>query len=256
MGGNPQDYGSALVTGGAKRIGRAISLRLARAGHAVAIHCNRSADEAQALQREIEDGGGQCTICTADLADSGVAERLIADAAQALGPLTLLVNNASLFEEDELVSLTAEHWQRQIAVNFTTPVFLAKAFAAQAPAGRSSIVNILDQRVLKPTPRFFSYALSKAGLHNATHMLAQALAPGVRVNGVAPGPTLPSSRQSPEEFARQSSRLPLGRGPTADDVAEAVLFLAGAAGVTGTVVPVDGGQHIAWQTPEIDGIRE
>src|SRR5690606_34946636 len=172
-------------------------------------------------------------------------ENLIAGAARALGPLTLLVNNASLFEEDEFASLTAEDWQRQMAVNFKTPVFLAKAFAAQAPAGRSSIVNILDQRVLKPTPRFFTYALSKAGLHHATHMLAQALAPDIRVNGVAPGPTLPSSRQSAEQFARQSARLPLGRGATAEEVAEAVLYLADAPRVTGTVIPVYRGRHIA-----------
>jgi NAD(P)-dependent dehydrogenase (short-subunit alcohol dehydrogenase family) len=248
--------GSALVTGGARRIGRSISLRLARAGYAVAVHCNRSEDEARTLRQEIEVFGGRCTVCTADLADSGVAGDLIASATKALGPLTLLVNNASVFEEDSIATVNAEHWQRQMAINFATPVFLAKVFAAQAPAGRSSIVNILDQRVLKPTPLFFSYSLSKAALHSATHMLAQALAPAIRVNGVAPGPTLPSSRQSVEEFARQSSRLPLGRGATADDVAEAVLYLAGAAGVTGTVIPVDGGQHIAWQTPEISGIRE
>jgi NAD(P)-dependent dehydrogenase (short-subunit alcohol dehydrogenase family) len=256
MGETSSERGTALVTGGAKRIGRSISLRLARAGYAVAIHCNRSKDEARTLKQEIEEHGGRCTICTADLADSNVAGRLVAEAAAALGPLTLLVNNASVFEEDHIATVTAEHWQRQMAINFATPVFLAKAFAAQAPAGRSSIVNILDQRVLKPTPLFFSYSLSKAALHSATHMLAQALAPGIRVNGVAPGPTLPSSRQSTGEFARQSSSLPLGRGPTADDVAEAVLYLANAAGVTGTVIPVDGGQHIAWQTPEITGIRE
>jgi NAD(P)-dependent dehydrogenase (short-subunit alcohol dehydrogenase family) len=247
---------AALVTGGAKRIGRAISLRLAREGYAIAIHCNRSEEEAETLKREIEKGGGRCTICTADLMDHGVAEGLIESAAKAIGPLTLLVNNASVFEEDSIATLTAEHWQREMAINFATPVFLAKAFAAQAPANRSSIVNILDQRVLKPTPLFFSYSLSKAALHSATLMLAQALAPGIRVNGVAPGPTLPSARQSEDDFAEQSARLPLGRGATADDVAEAVLYLAGAAGVTGTVIPVDGGQHVAWQTPEISGIRE
>jgi len=247
---------AALVTGGAKRIGRSISLRLAREGYAIAIHCNRSEEEARELKREIEGGGGRCAVCVADLTDNNVAGRLVADAGKTLGPLTLLVNNASVFEEDGIATLTAEHWARQMAINFATPVFLAKAFAAQAPAGRSSIVNILDQRVLKPTPLFFSYSLSKAALHSATHMLAQALAPGIRVNGVAPGPTLPSSRQSAKDFTEQSSKLPLGRGASTEDVAEAVLYLAGAAGVTGTVIPVDGGQHVAWQTPEISGIRE
>jgi NAD(P)-dependent dehydrogenase (short-subunit alcohol dehydrogenase family) len=256
MNGDSTDKRVAFVTGGAKRIGRAISLRLAQAGYAVTVHCNRSTAEADSLKQEIEAGGGSCMVCTADLADSGHARGLIASAGKALGPVTLLVNNASVFEEDGIATLTEEHWQRQMAINFATPVFLAQAFAAQAPAGRSSIVNILDQRVLKPTPLFFSYSLSKAALHSATHMLAQALAPGIRVNGVAPGPTLPSSRQSVEEFAEQSSRLPLGRGASAEDVADAVLYLAGAAGVTGTVIPVDGGQHIAWRTPEISGIRE
>ena len=247
---------AALVTGGARRIGRAISLCLAGAGYAVTIHCNRSEDEAQSLKQDIERTGRRCTVLVGDLAEPGIAERLVRDANNALGPLTLLVNNASVFEEDSVASLSHERWDRQMAINLAAPVFLAKAFAAQAPAGRSSIVNVLDQRVFKPTPLFFSYAVSKAALHSATHMLAQALAPGVRVNGVAPGPTLPSPRQKAEDFASQSARLPLGRNVSADDVAKAVLYLASADGVTGTVIPVDGGQHIAWQTPEISGIRE
>jgi NAD(P)-dependent dehydrogenase (short-subunit alcohol dehydrogenase family) len=247
---------SALVTGGAKRIGRAISLRLASAGYAVAIHCNRSEDEARTLKQDIERTGGRCAIFRGDFADGSVAERLIAEAGKTLGPLSLLVNNASVFEEDSIESLSTERWNLQMAINLSAPVFLAKAFAAQAPAGRSSIVNVLDQRVFKPTPLFFSYAVSKAALHSATHMLAQALAPGLRVNGVAPGPTLRSPRQSEYDFANQSARLPLGRNVSADDVARAVLYLASAEGVTGTVIPVDGGQHIAWQTPEISGIRE
>jgi NAD(P)-dependent dehydrogenase (short-subunit alcohol dehydrogenase family) len=249
-------FQSGLVTGGAKRIGRAISLCLSAAGYAVAIHCNRSDHEAQSLKHEIERTGGRCAIVRGDLADGSVAERLIADAGKSLGPLSLLVNNASVFEEDNIESLSPERWNRQMAINLAAPLFLAKAFAAQAPAGKSSIVNVLDQRVFKPTPLFFSYAVSKAALHSATHMLAQALAPRIRVNGVAPGPTLRSQRQSEDDFAKQSARLPLERNVSADDVAKAVLYLASAEGVTGTVIPVDGGQHIAWQTPEISGIRE
>ncbi len=252
-----EPYGqAALVTGGARRIGRAISLCLASAGYAVAIHCNRSVNDAHSLKEEIERSGGRCTVLDGDLADTSIADRLVREANKALGPLTLLVNNASVFEEDAIASLSPERWNRQMTINLAAPVFLAKAFAAQAPAGRSSIVNVLDQRVFKPTPLFFSYAVSKAALHSATHMMAQALAPGIRVNGVAPGPTLRSPRQSEDDFARQSARLPLGRNVSTDDVAKAVLYLAGAEGVTGTVVPVDGGQHVAWQTPEISGIRE
>ena len=249
------DRGVALVTGGAKRIGRAISLRLARDGYAVAIHCNRSQDEARTLRAEIEANGGRAAIIVADLAETARVEWLVAHATDVLGPLTLLVNNASIFEADEVGALDLASWQRQFAINLATPVFLAQAFAAQAPAG-SAIVNLLDQRVLKTTPLFFSYSLSKSALCDATRTLAQALAPRIRVNGVAPGPTLPSSRQSAEDFARQSAKIPLGHGATPEEIADAVLYLAGATSVTGAVIPVDGGQHVAWQTPDMQDLRE
>ena len=249
------ERGAALVTGGAKRIGRAVSLRLARDGYTVAIHCNRSQDEAQALKAEIETGGGRAAIVMADLAETAVAERLVANAVQALGPLTLLVNNASIFQADEIGKLDLASWQHQFAINLATPVFLAQAFAAQAPAA-SAIVNLLDQRVLKTTPLFFSYSLTKSALHDATRTLAQALAPRIRVNGVAPGPTLPSYRQSAEDFARQSAKMPLGHGATPEEIAAAVLYLANAKSITGAVIPVDGGQHVAWQTPDMQDLRE
>jgi NAD(P)-dependent dehydrogenase (short-subunit alcohol dehydrogenase family) len=163
-----------------------------------------------------------------------------------------LVNNASIFEEDEVGTLDRTAFERTMAVNLTAPLFLAQAFAAQAAAG-ASIVNVVDQRVLKPTPRFFSYTLSKSALHSATMTLAQALAPKLRVNAVAPGPTLPSPRQSAEQFATQAAAVPLGRGPSPEDIAAAVVYLAGASSVTGTVIAVDGGQHIAWRTLDTDG---
>ena len=169
------------------------------------------------------------------------------------GPLTLLVNNASEFNEDEIATLDRARFERTMAVNLAAPLFLAQAFAAQAPAGSdASIVNIVDQRVFKPTPRFFSYTLSKAALHTATITLAQALAPAVRVNAVAPGPTLPSPRQSEAQFAAQAKALPLQRGPTPHDVAAAVVYLAGAQSVTGAVIAVDGGQHVSWRTADSD----
>lgn len=233
--------GAALITGAGQRIGRTISLAVAQAGYAVAIHCRRSREEARALSAEIESRGGRAGIFAADLADFDGAARLVADASKALGPLTLLVNNASVFEPDDIGSLTRERWERQLAINLAAPVFLAEAFAAQAPAGRSAIVNVLDTRVLRPKPRFFSYTLSKSALATATHTLAQTLAPGIRVNAVAPGPTLPSTRQSETDFARQTKSLPLGRGPTPEEIAAAVLFLATAESVTGAILPVDGG---------------
>ncbi|MEX0591379.1 MAG: SDR family oxidoreductase [Xanthobacteraceae bacterium] len=246
---------TALVTGAGQRIGRAIATALAGAGYAVAIHCRRSKGEATVLAAEIEKAGGRSAILVADLADEKAVARLVPEATKALGPLTLLVNSAAVFEPDQIGSLSLERWDRQFAINLVAPVFLAEAFAAQAPDG-SAIVNVVDQRVFKLTPKFVSYTLTKAALAAATHTLAQALAPKIRVNGVAPGPTLPSPRQDPAELARQTKTLPLGHGPTPEDIAQAVLFLAAANSTTGTIIPVDGGQHIAWQTPDTAGIRE
>ena len=240
--------GAALITGAGRRIGRAITLALARAGYAVVLNSHSSRVEAEKLAAEIVAAGGRAVVVLADLADREAVSGLIA-AANAFGPLTLLVNNASEFESDEIGNLDRAKFERAMAVNLTAPLFLSQAFAAQAPAG-ASIVNIVDQRVLKPTPLFFSYALSKAALHDATTMLAQALAPKVRVNAVAPGPTLPSPRQSQEQFAAQAATVPLGRGPSPDEIAAAVLYLAKARSVTGVTIAVDGGQHLAWRTPD------
>jgi NAD(P)-dependent dehydrogenase (short-subunit alcohol dehydrogenase family) len=247
---------SALVTGAGRRIGRAIALSLSEAGYAVAIHTNRAAHEAEALRAEIARKGGHAEIVRADLADHAAVATLVPSAVAAVGPLTLLINNAAMFEPDEIGRLDRALWDRQFAVNLRTPVFLAEAFAAQAPRGAdASIVNVLDQRVLKPTPQFVSYGLAKSALHTATRTLAQALAPGVRVNAVAPGPTFASSRQQPADFASQAAALPLGRGPSAEEIAAAVVYLAGAHSVTGQTIAVDGGQHIAWRTPDA-GIAE
>lgn len=241
---------AALITGAGRRIGRAITLALSRAGFAVVLHAHRSRAEAEKLAEEIVQAGGQAAVVLADFAN-GEALRKLVPAAATFGPLTLLVNNASQFEEDDIATLDRARFEQTIAVNLTAPLLLGKAFAAQAPEG-SSIVNVLDQRVLKPTPRFFSYTLSKSALHTATITLAQALAPKLRVNAVAPGPTLPSSRQSAEQFAAQAAAVPLQRGPTPEDVAAAVLYLAEAKSVTGMVIAVDGGQHLAWRVIDSD----
>ena len=248
---------AALVTGGAQRIGRAVVLALAGQGYAVAIHLRRSRSEAERLCAEIAGRGGRAGVVEGDLADHAAVLRLVPAAVAAVGPLTLLVNNASEFEPDEIGALTRERFDRHAAVNLRAPIFLAQAFAAQAPGGAdASIVNLLDQRVLKPTPRFLSYGLSKSALHVATTTLAQALAPAVRVNAVAPGPTLPSARQDANAFERQVHALPLGRGPTPQDIADAVLYLAAAKGVTGVTIAVDGGQHLAWRTPDSADVDE
>ncbi len=241
---------TALITGGARRIGAAIARALVREGYAVVLHANRSRDEAERLAREINDGGGRAGVVLADLADEHAVAGLV-PAAAAFGTLSLLVNNAGEFEPDDISTLERLRFERTVAVNLTAPLFLTQAFAAQAPDG-ASVVNVVDQRVLRPTPRFFSYSLTKSALHSATTTLAQALAPRLRVNAVAPGPTLPSPRQSEADFAAQAAALPLQRGPGPDDVAAAVVYLAGATSVTGVTVAVDGGQHLAWRTPDSD----
>lgn len=243
---------AALITGGSRRIGRAIALALAHAGYAVVLHANRSRTDAEKLAAEIVGAGGRASVVLADLAVHDAVRGLV-PAASAFAPLTLLVNNAGEFQPDEIETLEQARFERTMAVNLAAPLFLTQAFAAQAPAGAdASVVNIVDQRVFKPTPRFLSYALSKSALHSATTMLAQGLAPKLRVNAVAPGPTLPSPRQSETDFAKQAAALPLQRGPAPEDIAAAVLYLAQAGSVTGVTIAVDGGQHLAWRTSDSD----
>jgi NAD(P)-dependent dehydrogenase (short-subunit alcohol dehydrogenase family) len=245
----------ALITGAARRIGATIALTLARAGYAVVLHANHSREDAERLAATIMGSGGRACVVLADLADHEAVRGLIPSAA-AFGQLSLLVNNAGEFEPDDIETLSHARFQRAVAVNLAAPLFLSQAFAAQAPAGvDASIVNIVDQRVLKPNPRFFSYTLSKSALHTATVTLAQALAPKLRVNAVAPGPTLPSARQTQAQFSAQSESLPLQRGPRPDDIAAAVLYLAQARSVTGVTIPVDGGQHLSWRTADSEVVE-
>jgi NAD(P)-dependent dehydrogenase (short-subunit alcohol dehydrogenase family) len=248
---------AALVTGGARRIGRRIVERLAAEGYAVAIHCNGSRDAGEALAADLRRAGARAAVVQGDLARADDVARLIPEAAAALGPLTLLVNNASEFEPDEVGTLTPERFDRHMAVNLRAPAFLTQDFAAQAPEGADNlVVNIIDQRVWKPTPLFFSYMLSKSALLTATKTMAQALAPRVRVNAIGPGPTLSSPRQGEEDFRRQYEAVPLRRSSNPDEVADAILFFAGARSVTGQMLALDGGQHLAWETPDVVGIRE
>jgi NAD(P)-dependent dehydrogenase (short-subunit alcohol dehydrogenase family) len=245
-----QSQHAALITGAGRRIGAAIARALSGAGYAVVLHANRSRAEAEKLAGEIVGRGGRASVVLAELTDHDAVGGLI-KAAAAFGPLTLLVNNAAAFEPDEIATLERARFERAFAVNLAAPLFLSQAFAAQAAEG-AAIVNIVDQRVFKPTPRFLSYTLSKSALQTATVTLAQALAPKVRVNAVAPGPTLPSPRQSAAQFAEQAASLPLQKGPSPEDIAAAVLYLAQAKSVTGVTLAVDGGQHVAWRTPDSD----
>ncbi|MFO1185054.1 MAG: SDR family oxidoreductase [Bauldia sp.] len=242
---------AALITGSARRIGRAIAADLARHGWNLALHVRRSTPEADSLVADVAAAGGRSVVIAADLADLGEAPGLLASANDHLGPLILLVNNAAMFEPDAIGDLDPELWQRQMTVNLAAPVFLADAFARQLPAkSEGNIVNLIDQRVLRPTPRFLSYQLSKSALLAATVSMAQALAPRIRVNAIGPGPTLRSSRQTPADFARQVEALPLRRPPDLADFGRTVRYLVENRSVTGQMIALDGGQHLAWETAD------
>ena len=244
----------ALVTGAGRRIGRAIALDLARGGWQVAVHYGTSTAEAEAVAAEIRDRGGKALAIGADLADAAATTRLIPDCRRLLGAPTCLVNNASIFLDDRIETLDVAEWDRQQAVNLRAPVLLAKGFAAELPADRGgAIINIVDQRVWRPTPQFFSYSATKAGLWAVTRTLAQALAPRIRVNAVGPGPVLRSIHQTDADFAAEASATLLGRGTSPEEVAAAVRFILDAPAMTGQMIALDGGQHLAWRTPDIVG---
>jgi NAD(P)-dependent dehydrogenase (short-subunit alcohol dehydrogenase family) len=247
---DPTSPRAALVTGAAKRIGRAIALDLARHGWAVAVHYHHSAPEAAEVVREIEAGGGRAVALQADLAREAHTHALVPRAVEAVGPLTCLVNNASLFEMDKIETVTRASWDAHIETNLRAPLVLSQAFASQLPAGaRGNIVSMLDQRVWNLTPYFLSYTVAKTGLWTLTRTLALALAPRIRVNGIGPGPTLPSPRQSPEQFAEQCRAMPLGRGTTPEEICAALQFILSAPAMTGQMIALDGGQHLGWAQP-------
>jgi len=244
--------GAALVTGAPRRIGRALALTAAKAGYDVAVHCRAIDADVESLIAAIFAMGRRAVAVAADLSDAQAPADLIAQARAALGPLTLLVNNASLFDDDRIDTLTAESLDTHLHTNLRAPILLSQAFAAQGEAaGPGLIVNILDQRVWKPTPQYFSYAISKAALWEATQMLAQALAPRIRVNGIGPGPTLASIHQTEATFAAEAAGVPLQRHATPEEITHALRYLIEAGAVTGQMIAVDAGQHLGWRTPDI-----
>ena len=247
----------ALVTGGSKRIGRAIAEDLAAHGFAVAIHCNGSKAEAETLASGIIKAGGEAAAFEADLTVMSEVRALLPAVNARLGPVSLLVNNASVFEEDAADALDEATFDRHFALHVKAPSFLAQDFAAQLPDGADGlIVNIIDERVWKLTPRFYSYTLSKAALWTATRTMAQTFAPRIRVNAIGPGPTLPNSRQTEADFKLQSAGLLLGNGPELGEFGAAIRYLWEAKSVTGQMIALDGGQHLAWETKDLAGIAE
>lgn len=243
---------TALVTGGAKRIGKAIVDDLAANGFAVAIHANTSLDDAEALAATIRARGQTAYTVQCDLADGAATAGLIAAARAAVGPLDLLVNNASLFKPDAVADFDDALWDRHFAVHVKAPSILARDFVRQLPEGvAGSIVNIIDQRVWNPTPRYYSYTLSKSALWMATRTMAQSFAPDVRVNAIGPGPSLPNERQDDAAFRAQIDGLILRRGPDLKEFGRTVRFLFDTPSITGQMIALDGGQHLAWETPDV-----
>jgi NAD(P)-dependent dehydrogenase (short-subunit alcohol dehydrogenase family) len=247
---------TALITGAAKRLGRAIAIHLAEAGWSIAVHYNRSEADAAETVAALHEMGVHAAALNADLSMEDDAQRLVARAREGVGPLTALINNASVFESDTIATMTRASWDKHIETNLRAPLVLAQTFAEQLPDGTDgAIVNLLDQRMLKPTPQFLSYGVSKAGLHWLTVTLAQALAPRIRVNAVAPGPTLRNERQSETHFKRQQAATILGHGAAPEDVAAATRYLLEAGAVTGQMIAVDGGQHLVWRTADVSGVE-
>lgn len=235
----------ALVTGAARRIGRAIALDLARRGWRIGVHYRKSADDAEQLAAEIRALGAEAATLRADLAVADDVDALVPACVAALGPPCCLVNNASEFQLDTLQTLTRETWHLHLDTNLKTPVFLSQAMAAHLPTGcEGNIINIIDQRVWNLKPDFFSYTISKAGLWTATRLLAQALAPRIRVNAIGPGPVLKSIHQTDADFAAEAASTLMRRGASTAEIAQAVRFILEAPAMTGQMIVLDGGQHL------------
>lgn len=254
---------AALVTGGGTRLGRAMALYLAQRGYAVAVHYNTSGDAADAVAAQCRNGS---IAIQADLLDEAQTTRLLPEAAERLGqPITVLVNNASIFEYDTVQTATRESWDRHIGSNLRAPFVLTQALAGQVPDAREDdtgepvaqglVVNMIDQRVRKLTPEFMTYTLAKMGLWAFTQTAAQGLAPHVRVNAIGPGPTLKGARQSQEHFAKQRANTVLGRGADPADITAALGYFLTSKAVTGQLLCVDGGQHLGWKTPDVLGVE-
>jgi NAD(P)-dependent dehydrogenase (short-subunit alcohol dehydrogenase family) len=242
--------GAALVTGAAKRLGRATALALADEGYDVGVHYGSSKAEADSVVAAIHAKGRRAVAISADLAQEAETQQLVGAVAKALGPVTCLVNNASLFERDEALTVTRATWDAHLDTNLRAPFVLMQEFARQLPPEASgAIVNLVDERVWNLTPHFVSYTLSKAGLWTLTQVMAMALAPRIRVNGIGPGPTLPSPRQSAEQFAKQQASVPLQHGATPEEIAAAVRFILSSPSMTGQMIALDGGQHLGWAQP-------
>jgi NAD(P)-dependent dehydrogenase (short-subunit alcohol dehydrogenase family) len=247
----------ALVTGGAQRLGQAIAVELARHGFDVAIHCNHSIAEAEATSAQVTALGRRAAILQADLADEAQVVQLIPRSIERLGPIGVLVNNASRFDRDEWHDATRISWDAHMEPNLRAPFVLTQCFARALPsASEGVVINMIDQRVWSLTPHFVSYTISKAGLWALTQTMALALAPRIRVNAIGPGPALPSPRQTRDQFARQSASVPLGHGTTPAEVGRTAVAILQMPAMTGQMIALDGGQHMQWAAANNTGAPE
>lgn len=257
---------NAVVTGGAKRIGREMALYLADRGYNIAVHYNGSEQDAQDTVALVQAKGRSAVAIKADVLDEEAVRHIIPAAAQGLGgAISCLINNASIFEYDNIHSATRTSWDRHFESNLRTPYVLTQAFAAQAPkavmdsggepVAQSLVINMVDQRVRKLTPEFSTYTLAKAALWTLTQTAAQGLAPDIRVNAIGPGPTVQGYRQSAEHFAAQRRNTVLNRGSDPSGICAALGFFLDSPAVTGQLLCVDGGQHLGWQTPDVIGVE-
>ena len=243
--------GVAIVTGGSKRIGKSIVKKLSFLGWKVIIHYNSNKNDALPLQKEIQKKGGAASIIKANLNSSKATEELISKSEKKFGKLTLLVNNASIFENDSVHSLTIDTWDIHNNVNTKAPLLLSQSFAKLLPKKEPGvIINIIDQRVFSPRPDFISYSSSKNSLFWLTKVLAQALSPKIRVCAIGPGPTLKGARQTDNDFKNQSQSVPLGNGSSPEDISQAIEFILNASSFTGQMITLDGGEHLDWIKPE------
>ena len=245
-----QNSKTVLVTGGGQRIGRAISLALAEDGWQVAVHFNSSLEQATEVVDEITNSGNIALAVQADLTNEEAVTSLISNISSELAPVTAVINNASVFEEDTVKNVTKDSWDRHLAINLRAPFILTQSLAENLNTGeKGNVINIVDQRVENLTPYFTSYTLSKSSLWMLTKATASALAPNIRVNAIGPGPTLPSTRQSQLQFDRQVALTPLEVQVNLEEISNAVRFILATPSMTGQLLSIDSGQHLGWAQP-------
>ena len=240
-----------IITGGATRIGAAIAEKLSNEKSEIVIHFNRSLTKAQSLRKKLQKNGSKVFLIKADLSKEADIKKIIKFSKAKLKYFDCLVNNASLFENDKIENLNSDSWEKHISINLKAPAFLSKEFAKNIRTNNNNIINIIDQRVFKLTPFFFSYTISKSGLYTLTKTSAMSLAPRIRVNGIAPGPTIKNQRQSNNHFKKQYSATPLKKQVDVQEICNAVDFFIKNRSITGQVIAIDSGQSLNWQTPDI-----